>query len=79
MANWAWLVIAQLAYNLGQWFKLLVLPSSNHRHQFKKLRLHWFCVAARISRSGRRIKMALARAPDTVERFVRAQELILAL
>jgi hypothetical protein len=79
MANWAWLVIAQLAYNLGQWFKLLVLPPSTHQHQFKKLRLHWFCVAARISRSGRQIRMALARAPDVVDRFCRAQDLILAL
>jgi hypothetical protein len=79
MANWTWLVIAQLAYNLGQWFKLLVLPRVMHSYQFKKLRLHWFCVAARIIRTGRRIKIALARAPDTVERFTRAQAAILAL
>ncbi len=79
MANYAWLVIAQLAYNLGQWFKLLVLPASSHSHQFKKLRLHWFCVAARIIRSARRTKIALARGHDAAERFARAQATILLL
>lgn len=79
MANWAWLVIAQLAYNLGQWFKLIVLPARNHHHQFKKLRLHWFCLAGRIITSGRRIKIALARGPDAAQRFAQAQEILLAL
>lgn len=79
MANWTWLVIAQLAYNLGQWFKLLLLPRTTHSDQFKKLRLHWFCVAGRIIRSGRRVKIALARAPDVVDRFARVQAAILAL
>ena len=79
MANYAWLVIAQLAYNLGQWFKLLVLPSSSHHHQFKKLRLHWFCVAARIIRSARQLRIALARGPDAAERFARAHTIILLL
>ncbi len=79
MANYAWLVIAQLAYNLGQWFKLLVLPASSHSHQFKKLRLHWFCVAARIIRSARSTKIALARGHDAAERFARAQATILLL
>jgi hypothetical protein len=50
-ANWAWLVIAQLAYNLAQWFKLLVLPVKEQHQQLKKLRLHWFCVAGRLIRS----------------------------
>lgn len=75
-ANWAWLVIAQLAYNLAQWFKLLVLPVKEHHHQLKKLRLHWFCVAGRFIRSARRITVALARGPD---RFACAQERIAAL
>ena len=76
IANYTWLVIAQLAYNLGQWFKLLVLPTSSHSHQFKKLRLHWFCVAARVIHSGRQTKIALARAGDTATRFARAQAAI---
>jgi len=76
IANWAWLVIAQLAYNLAQFFKLLVLPAKKHHYQLKKLRLHWFCVAGRIIRSGRRITVALARGPDDALRFARAQEAI---
>ena len=79
IANWAWLVIAQLAYNLAQFFKLLVLPARKHHCQLKKLRLHWFCVAARIIRSGRRITIALARGPDDALRFARVQEAICAL
>lgn len=79
LANSAWLVLAQLAYNLGQWFKLLVLPRSFHADQFKKLRLHWFCVAARIIRSGRQVRIALARGPDGAGKFAAAQMMIRAL
>jgi hypothetical protein len=79
MANWAWLVIAQLAYNLVQWFKLLLLPTHQHSFQIKKLRLLFFCVAARIIRSGRRTRLALARAPDVASRFMRTQRLLATL
>jgi hypothetical protein len=75
-ANWAWLVIAQLAYNLVQWFKLLVLPAAEQSFQMKRLRLYWFHVAARIIRSGRRITLALARGPDAASRFEMAQRAI---
>jgi hypothetical protein len=79
MANWAWLVIAQLAYNLGQWFKLLLLPTDEQGYQFKALRLHWFCVAGRIIRGGRQLRLALARAGDTIQRFAQLQVAILRL
>ena len=78
-ANWAWLVIAQLAYNLAQWLKLLVLPAKEARKQLKHLRLHWLCVAARIIHSGRRRIVALARSPDDAARFSRAQAMTFAL
>lgn len=73
LANWAWLVIAQLAYNLVQFFKLLLLPAAEHSLQMKRLRLYWFHVAARVIRSGRRITLALARGADAVTRFELAQ------
>lgn len=79
MANWTWLVIAQLAYNLAQLFKLLVGPVGECHHQLKKLRLHWFAVAGRLTRSGRRLTLALARGPDVVHRFRLAQACIAAL
>ena len=78
-ANWAWLVLAQLAYNLGQWFKLLLLRPFEHGHQFKKLRLFWFCVGGRIARSGRGLKIALARSAETARRFAQLQTAILRL
>ena len=76
-ANWAWLVLAQLAYNLGQWFKLLLLHRFEHSYQFKKLRLFWFCVGGRISRSGRGLKLTLARSAETARRFAQLQTAIL--
>lgn len=78
-ANWAWLLIAALAYNLAQAFKLLLLQSEQHADQLKKLRLHWFNVAARWIRTGRRWILALARGPDTVAAFSRVQALLASL
>lgn len=73
-ANWAWLTIAQLAYNLVQWFKLLLLPPSVHSYQIKKLRLYWFCVPARFVRTGRKLIANLARPPSVVHEFIRVQK-----
>ncbi|MFN7940385.1 MAG: IS1380 family transposase [Thermoanaerobaculia bacterium] len=73
-ANWAWLLIAALAYNLAQAFKLLLLPAAEQAQQIKKLRLHWLCVAARFIRTGRRFVLALARGPDTANAFERLQQ-----
>lgn len=78
-ANAAWLLIAALAYNLAQAFKLLLLRSDQHADQLKKLRLHWFNVAARWIRTGRRWILALARGPDVVAAFSRVQALLAAL
>ena len=78
-ANWAWLLIAALAYNLAQAFKLLLLTTPHHADQLKKLRLHWFNVGARWIRTSRRWILALARGPDTVADFSRVQSLLAAL
>lgn len=78
-ANYAWFVIAQLAYNLAQWFKLLVLPKAERSMQLKGLRLHWFCVGARIIRTARKTVLALARAPADALRFENAAALIRAI
>lgn len=79
VANWAYLVIAQLAYNLAQWFKLIILPTQEQSMQLKKLRLLWFSVAAKILRGGRQLRFALARDAATAAQFFRAQSLIQAL
>ena len=75
-ANWAWLLIAGLAYNLAQAFKLLLLPREAHADQLKQLRLHWLNVAARWVRTGRRWILALARGPDVVAAFTRVERLL---
>ena len=79
MRNWAWLLIAGIAYNLAQAFKLLLLGAERHADQLKKLRLHWFNLGARWIRTGRRWILALARGPDTVAAFSRVQALLAAL
>lgn len=76
-ANWAWLAIAMLAYNLAQAFKLLLLPVADHSRQMKHLRLHWINVAGRLIRTGRRWILALARGPDTTAAFARIQRFLL--
>jgi len=72
-ANWAWLLIAALAYNLAQAFKLLLLTVAEHAQQIKKLRLHWLCVGARWIRTGRSWILALARGPDVAAAFAEVQ------
>jgi hypothetical protein len=78
LANWAWLLIAALAYNLAQAFKLLLLPKNQRADQLKKLRLHWFNIAGRWTRTGRRWILSLARGPETVLAFERVQKFLLA-
>lgn len=78
LANWAWLLIAALAYNLAQAFKLLLLPKAHRADQLKKLRLHWFNVAGRWIRTGRRWILTLARGPETALAFERVQKLLFA-
>lgn len=78
-ANWAWLLIAALAYNLAQAFKLLLLTAERRADQLKKLRLHWFNLAARCIRTGRRRILALARGPEIASAFSDLQERLTAL
>lgn len=78
LANWAWLMMATLAYNLAQAFKLLLLPTSEHASQIKKLRLHWFNVGGRWIRTGQRWIVSLARGPETARAFEHVQKLLYA-
>jgi hypothetical protein len=73
-----WQVTAALAYNLAQAFKLLLLPKHQRADQLKKLRLHWFHVAGRWVRTGRRWILYLARGPETSRAFERVQTLLAA-
>ena len=53
-ANWAYLLIGQLAFNLMAWFKRLVLPASYHRTTIKTIRHHLLNLAGKIVHTARR-------------------------
>jgi Transposase DDE domain group 1 len=59
-ANWAWLLMGQLAFNLVAWFKRLVLPKQYHRATIKTIRYHVLNVAGRITQSGRQFFLLLS-------------------
>jgi len=53
-ANWAYLLIGQLAFNLVAWFKRLVLPASYHQTTIKTIRHHLLNLAGKIVHTARR-------------------------
>jgi len=53
-ANWAYLLIGQIAYNLIAWMKRLVLPEGYHRATIKTIRHQLLNLAGKIVKSGRR-------------------------
>jgi hypothetical protein len=59
-ANWAYLLIGQLAFNLMAWFKRLVLPASYHRTTIKTIRHHLLNLAGKIVHTARRCFLMLS-------------------
>lgn len=59
-ANWAYLLIGQIAFNLVAWFKRLVLPEAYHQATIKTIRHHVLNVAAKIVRTGRRLFLKIS-------------------
>jgi hypothetical protein len=59
-ANWAYLLIGQLAFNLVAWFKRLVLPPEYHRVTVKTLRHRLFSLAGKIVHTARRVFLCLS-------------------
>jgi hypothetical protein len=59
-ANWAYLLIGQLAFNLMAWFKRLVLPESYHRTTIKTIRHHLLNLAGKIVHTARRCFLMLS-------------------
>jgi hypothetical protein len=59
-ANWAYLLIGQIAFNLLAWFKKLVLPSSYHHTTLKILRHHLFNLAGKIVHSARQCFLVIS-------------------
>ena len=59
-ANWAYLLIGRLAFNLVAWFKRLVLPPSYHRSTIKTIRHHLLNLAGKIVHTARRCFLMLS-------------------
>jgi hypothetical protein len=59
-ANWAWLLIGQLAWNLLAWFKRYCLPESCHHLTLKTLRHRLLKVAGKIVHQSRQCFLILS-------------------
>jgi DDE family transposase len=59
-ANWAWLLIGQLAFNLVAWFKRMILPEQYHRATIKTIRHHLLSTAGKIVSSGKQVFLMLS-------------------
>ena len=59
--NQLWCEIVALACELLAWTQMLALPGAARRWEPKRLRLRIFAVAGRLARSGRRLRLRLAK------------------
>lgn len=59
-ANWAWLLIGQLAWNLLAWFNRCCLPALCHRLTLRTLRHRLLNVAGKIVHQGRQFFLVLS-------------------
>jgi hypothetical protein len=75
-ANWAYLLVTLLAYNLLAWLKLLALPERERGSYSKRLRSRFIAVAATVGRSGRRLVLRLSASYALFADFARALERI---
>jgi hypothetical protein len=70
--NWLWWQASALAYNTARWLRVLALPGPFATCRGKRLRLSFLNVAARVVRSGRRLRVRLPRAYAHAAAFVEA-------
>jgi hypothetical protein len=75
-ANWTYLLVTLLAYNLLAWLKLLALPEAERQSYAKRLRFRFIAVAATVGRSGRRLVLRLSASYALLNEFVRALQRI---
>jgi Transposase DDE domain group 1 len=59
-ANWAYLLIGQIAFNLLAWFKKLVLPPNYHPATLKTIRHHLLNLAGKIVHSARQCFLVIS-------------------
>jgi hypothetical protein len=76
MANWAYLLCSQLAYNLSLWIRDLVLPPAFRKKHVKRLRRCIGLVAAKITEGGRQVHLKISVLHRWWKDFVYAWERI---
>lgn len=72
--NSAWLEIARLAWNIGKWLALLVLPDEARRWEWKRFRLAFIYVAAQVLRRSRQVTVRISASHRFHRLFTRALE-----
>ena len=60
MANWVYLLCAQLAYNLSYWLRDLVLPKSYRKKHIKRIRRCVGLVAAKVTQGGHQVRLKVS-------------------
>ena len=75
-ANWAYLLVTLLAFNLLAWLKLLALPEPERTSYAKRLRFRFIAVAGTVGRSGRRLVLRLSAGYPLLREFVEALQRI---
>ncbi|MFN3476428.1 MAG: transposase [Candidatus Methylomirabilales bacterium] len=60
MANWVYLLCAQLGYNLSLWIRDLVLPKSYRKRYIKRIRRCVGLIAAKVVQGGRKIRLKVS-------------------
>ncbi len=60
MANWVYLLCAQLAYNLSYWLRDLVLPKFYRKKHIKRIRRCVGLVAAKVTHGGHQIRLKIS-------------------
>jgi hypothetical protein len=78
-ANWAYLTIGMLAYNIVNWIKRLALPGMYKKKFIKALRYRFFNVAARVVKHSRYIVLKIAQGIHRFIDILHAYERILSL
>ena len=60
MANWVYLLCAQLGYNISLWLRDLVLPPSYRKKHIKRIRRCVGLIAAKIAHGGRQLRLKIS-------------------
>lgn len=76
MANWVYLLCAQLSYNLSLWIRDLILPESYRKKHIKRIRRCVGLIASKVVSGGHQIRLKVSILHRWWKDFVHAWEMI---